>query len=134
MNPTGGSPRAMIRRPCEPPLVTRYFHEVTFAENFEYCAWAFGCFFFKSTPFSSGFLFARLFLCRCSNKEKAFFQRGTNNKNSPGSSSSEPGLPSITRMDIDCCNSLHPGMTPANGGNQLHHMQNVRHGCHLASK
>jgi hypothetical protein len=55
-------------------------------------------------------------------------------KNSPGSGSSEPGLPSITRMDIDCYSSLHPGMTPANDGSQLHLMQSVRHGCRLASK
>ena len=38
MNPTGGLLRGGILYPGEPPLVTRYFHEVTFAENFELSA------------------------------------------------------------------------------------------------
>ena len=47
MNPTGGPLRDNLFLHSGPPLVTRYFHEVTFAENLSNSALAFGSFFQK---------------------------------------------------------------------------------------
>ena len=113
--------------------MTRYFHEVTFAENLSNVRWLLVAFTSKAPRFLPVFFLPSYFFTGAVTKKKRFSNEVRIIKNSPGSGISEPGLPSITRMDIDCCNFLHPGMMPANGGNQLHHKQNVRDGCHLAS-
>ena len=88
----------------------------------------------KAPRFHPVFFLPSCFFAGAVTKKKQFSSEIRAKKSSPGSVSSEPGLHSITRMDIDCCNFLHPGMMQANFDNQLHHMQNVRHGCRLASK
>jgi hypothetical protein len=58
-------------------LSEKYFHEFTFAKNLSNVRWLFGTFSFKKFPDLSGSLFAKLFLCRCSAKEKAVLQCST---------------------------------------------------------
>ena len=98
--------------------------------------------FFKSTPWILSdsrsiirFSFCLAFSLPVAHQRKSVHLRCTNKKNHAvpisGTAWNIEIIPDM--KDTDFGNSLRPGTMPANGGNQLRHMQNVRHGCHLAS-
>jgi hypothetical protein len=92
--------------------------------------------FVQKHPVFIRFSFCQAFSLPVQHQRKSVYLGSTNKKNQAvpeiGTAWFNQIIPDM--KDTDFGNFLHPEMKQANDGNQLRHMQNVRHGCRLASK